>query len=611
MYKAGRSRILVIDDLLGRVVPGARNEDRESFCGDFLVEDVTGDGAARRSKTRVKNPVAEVVFCRGQTPVEAGIGDTVKNDFAGILETVQKGWHCEGHTASPWALVLVDLCFYTGKVTPESHSKTSGMPEPRNEDSARYFGHRVMTAIRERFRDVPVATLTAQPRGEVSHESFARGALTFFQHSGVDSAKYLEEVLDLHGLIQDSSRAIVGHSKQLLLALRAARRSARTGRNILILGERGTGKELLAKYIHNRGPRRSVGDLVTVDCGALSDELYASELFGYSKGAFTGATRNRQGQISHAHGSDLFLDEIGNMPPKVQSGLLRVLGERQVTPLGSNTSQAVDVRFISATNKDVEGLANYGSFPRDLLDRLREGDTVKLPPLRERREDIPLLAEAFVRQAEAENREARKRSIDPNAIDKLASSDWPGNIRELKNCIYKAVNNHPDVEHLVPIHLQLPKARTAALGEPHHLEVAQTEFSGRSAEKGKVAQEAPVTLEQALTMLESFSFEEFTAEQLAGQLDNIDGAWARFLTRYLRAVLFVTRKPTAKNPAGIVCIQPAIRLAKGDPNLSQRQPKDILKRFFKRMPEALEAYLQDPLLEEAYRRSLGSKKKSR
>ena len=162
---------------------------------------------------------------------------------------------------------------------------------------------------------------------------------------------------------------------------------------MLLRGEAGTGKELLASSFHCMDAKRGKSPLIVVDSGALSPELYASELFGHRKGAFTGASGDRTGRILQANGGDLFLDEIGNMPQDVQAGLLRVLQERQVTPLGAGEGKNVDVRFLAATNEDVEGEVLTGQFRGDLLERLRVGGTIILPPLRDRKDDIPDLVE--------------------------------------------------------------------------------------------------------------------------------------------------------------------------------------------------------------------------
>ena len=242
---------------------------------------------------------------------------------------------------------------------------------------------------------------------------------------------------------------------------------------MLIQGERGTGKELVAQYIHRQRQHPETTPFVVVNASLFTPDLFASELFGIESGVATGV-EGRVGLIQAAHSGDLFLDEIRDMPPQVQVQILRVLEEHKVTSVGAKTPQSVDVRFLSATNIDLEAVATTEHFRPDLLDRLREGGTVRLPPLRERVEDIPLLVDKFVRDAERAHPGALRRQIDPEVLDRLCAYEWPGNIRELRQCIFNAVNHYPDVEHLVPVHLQFATVRKPP---EKPAEVAQTSIS--------------------------------------------------------------------------------------------------------------------------------------
>jgi PAS domain S-box-containing protein len=218
---------------------------------------------------------------------------------------------------------------------------------------------------------------------------------------------------------------------------------------VLILGETGTGKELMARTIHSLSPRQG-GPFVAVNCGALPDTLLESELFGYKAGAFTGANKNKPGRFSLARGGSLLLDEIGEVSPALQVRLLRVLQERRYEPLGSTRSETADVRIIVATNKDLAEEMRKGAFREDLYYRVNVV-RIELPPLRRRKEDIPLLAEQFV---ERFNRLQDKsiRGVSPEALSLLMAHDWPGNIRELENVIERAFilcrKEHIDIDHL-------------------------------------------------------------------------------------------------------------------------------------------------------------------
>lgn len=458
--KSPLPRILVIDDMFGRQVQGQPNRERANLCGVYGLRNITGDEASS-SGEEVVDPIADAVFFRGQRPLCAGVGDTVENDLEGTIDFIRRGWNKDGSSRHDWSLVLLDLCFYTGLVTPASNEAFAGMPEgrPGDDDAGTYFGLTILEHLREEYPELPVVILSSKQREEVSQSFTMRGALGFIFRTDSKGPAFLREYLWRHGLLPDPSGRIVGKSLALLLALRAARRAAPDRLNVLIRGERGTGKELLAQYLNGcTVPQAERRPFVVIDSGALAPSLWASELFGHVRGAFTGADRDRQGRIVQADRGDLFFDEIGNMPCDVQMGLLRVIETRHVVPIGASLGREVDVRFISATNEDIECKTWLsGGFRADLLDRLVSGGTIWLPPLRERPSDLPLLVEKFVREAEAGRRNAMPRQVTPEALAAILSHDWPGNVRELRTVIFDAVNNNPDVEHLVPGHLRIQR----------------------------------------------------------------------------------------------------------------------------------------------------------
>jgi two-component system response regulator PilR (NtrC family) len=205
---------------------------------------------------------------------------------------------------------------------------------------------------------------------------------------------------------------------------------------VLITGESGTGKELVARAMHENSPRASA-PFITINCGAFPESLLESELFGYLRGAFTGANENRQGLFQAAHGGTLFMDEIGNMSPAMQVKLYRVLQEGKVRPLGSTEELDVDVRVIAATNRELEKEIAEGRFREDLYYRLSV-IPVHLPPLRERREDIPLLTRSFLERFR-KTMDKPIQGIAPEALRLLEAYDWPGNVRELENTVERAV----------------------------------------------------------------------------------------------------------------------------------------------------------------------------
>ncbi len=229
---------------------------------------------------------------------------------------------------------------------------------------------------------------------------------------------------------------IIGRGRAMQEVIRTLERVAQARSTVLITGETGTGKELAARAIHARSPERDM-PLIKVNCAAIPEALLESELFGHVRGAFTGATSNHRGRFTLADGGTIFLDEIGTLGLSVQSRLLRVLQEREFEPVGSERTQTVDVRVIAATNRDLRALVGEGRFQEDLYYRLTV-IPIELPPLRLRREDIPLLVEHFVRK----HAQRVGREIEPiggAALDRLSAYDWPGNVRELENTIERAV----------------------------------------------------------------------------------------------------------------------------------------------------------------------------
>ena len=229
---------------------------------------------------------------------------------------------------------------------------------------------------------------------------------------------------------------IVGPSRAMQAVVRTARLVAQSRSTVLITGETGTGKELVARAIHDWSAQRDM-PLVRVNCAALPETLIEAELFGFVRGAFTGATANKKGRFSLADGGTIFLDEIGVVAMSVQAKLLRVLQEREFEPLGSEQTIKVDVRVIAATNRDLRQLASDGKFSEDLYYRLNV-IPIAMPPLRDRREDVPPLVEHFVKR-HASRAGKRIDGVAPEAMTLLSQSPWPGNVRELENTIERAV----------------------------------------------------------------------------------------------------------------------------------------------------------------------------
>ncbi len=222
----------------------------------------------------------------------------------------------------------------------------------------------------------------------------------------------------------DAPHGFVGQSPQIEAIRRQVERIGTSRSPVLLLGETGTGKEVVARTLHNQNPR---GSFVPIDCGSLVGPLMESELFGHVKGAFTGASENKRGLIEMANGGTAFFDEIGDLPLELQVKLLRLLQEREYRPVGSLHRQKVEIRVIAATHRDLAREVERGNFRQDLLYRLKV-ITLRLPPLRERREDILLLANHFLSKFS-------NSALPPEIVDALMHHDWPGNVRELQNCM--------------------------------------------------------------------------------------------------------------------------------------------------------------------------------
>ena len=229
---------------------------------------------------------------------------------------------------------------------------------------------------------------------------------------------------------------MMAKSKPMQSVFKIAAKAAQYDTTVLIMGESGTGKELVTKGIHFSGPR-SGEPFIPINCAGIPENLLESELFGYKKGSFTGADKDKAGLFEAAHGGTLFLDEIGEMPLSLQVKLLRVLQEKEITPIGGSKGKKVDVRIIAATSKNLSEEAGRGAFREDLFYRLNV-ITITLPPLRERPEDIPLLTQNFLRKF---NRKLGRKieGISPSAMKLLLSNDWPGNVRQLENIIERAM----------------------------------------------------------------------------------------------------------------------------------------------------------------------------
>ena len=316
-------------------------------------------------------------------------------------------------------------------------------------------GMEVLERVKRMDEDIDVVIITAYGTIELAVEAMKKGASDFitkpfspdelkvridkvleFRRARQRSQRLADENLYLRQEIEVQYGEMVGSSEKMRKVFEKIEKVARTDSSVIIYGESGTGKELVARALHYRSPRRE-GPFVKVNCAALAEGILESELFGHEKGAFTGAIRRKKGKFELANTGTIFLDEVGDIPPAIQVKLLRVLQEKEIERVGGEGPIKVDVRIVAATNRDLPKMVEEGKFREDLFYRLHV-IPIYLPPLRERKEDIPELVRHFLRKKCAQL--GRKvPEVDPKALELLMEYDWPGNVRELENVLERAI----------------------------------------------------------------------------------------------------------------------------------------------------------------------------
>ena len=369
-------------------------------------------------------------------------------------------------------------------------------------------GMEVLKRIREYDPEAMVIVITGYATVESAVEAMKRGAYDFIPKPFTpDSLRAIvKRALDRRQLALENvllrselkagfgPDVIVGQSESMKKVEKLVRKVGPTDTTILISGESGTGKELVARAIHLHSGRRDK-PFVAVDCGSLVENLFESELFGHVKGSFTGATATKYGRFELANGGTLFFDEIGNISINIQAKLLRVLQEREITKVGSSQVIKVDVRIVAATNKDLQKAVKAGTFREDLFYRLSVVP-IALPPLRERRDDITLLADHFLRKYN-KKRKKNIRSISDRAMKALVEYDWPGNVRELENAVERAVvlaeNNVVKSSDLLYYGLSVETPAGSDADKPHLLVDIEKEHIAKTLKmfnghKGKTAE---------------------------------------------------------------------------------------------------------------------------
>jgi two-component system response regulator HydG len=366
----------------------------------------------------------------------------VVDDESGILDTLQILFRGEGYDV---AIANSGRAAITALEQERPDLVLSDIRMPGS------TGLDVLSRVRELDPELPVILMTAQASLTSAIRAVNDGAFHYIQkpfandellaicRRAVEARQLKVENKRLKKEIRRRDRTLegrpIGRGRSFIEVLELAETVAPTDSTVLISGESGTGKEVIARYIH-RLSERADGPFLSINCGALPESLLESELFGHTRGSFTGAVKDKDGLLVAAQGGTFFLDEIGEMSPATQVKLLRAIQEREVIPVGATQAVAVDVRIVAATNRDLEEELRKGTFRTDLYYRLNVIQ-LRLPPLRERREDIDLLARHFLERL-AEREEAAARELSEDALEALRRYDWPGNVRELENALERA-----------------------------------------------------------------------------------------------------------------------------------------------------------------------------
>jgi len=373
-------------------------------------------------------------------------------------------------------------------------------------------GFEVLLSVKESYPDIPIVLITAYADIPTAVEAVKKGAydviakpftsdqLQIVLHRALNQKLLKEENRRLREQLKDATEPeFIAKSTAMNEVLKMVERVSSADANVLITGESGTGKEMIARLIHRKSPRAK-RTFIPVDCAAIPENLLESELFGFEKGAFTGATSNKKGLFESANGGTIFLDEVTELPLSMQSKLLRVIQERKIRRLGSNDYISLDVRIISATNRDIRAAVKEGLFREDLYYRLNVIN-IHLPPLRQRKIDIPALAQHFLKRYSILYNKAVK-GISAEVMELLERYHWPGNVRELQNLIERAV-------------ILCEKVKLTTKDLPRDFVSSPKDFPSNSVSSYKKAKES-FERDYLKTLLESTSGNVTKAAQIAG-----------------------------------------------------------------------------------------------
>jgi DNA-binding NtrC family response regulator len=555
-------RILIIDDEFGNSFQND-NSKRYELCRRLNLKDVTGN------TENIFNPVdsqlnVEAIFCTGQKIID----NSVENDIDGTIKIVKEGWE----QTPRWSLILLDMNFVTGKIG------NDGKPLGRRSDSDlnKLFGMEILETLYndEVLREIPVVIFSAATERKFIEKRFIDlGAWTFFNKRELSYDAFYR-LLDRYGLIEDDE--IIGSSVELLKCLREARNSARDkNSNILILGQSGTGKELIAKYIYkyyqkyHQTKSNEKFPFVQVDLLGVPVTLIEDRLFGHKRNAFEGAKEDIPGPAEDANGGILFLDEFGDIPPTVQAKMLRLLDKniRETVRIGDKKIYKVEFLGIITTER-IDILYNK-DFRSALLHRINASNPIYLPALDKRKEDIPLLVDYFISKYSSQ-----KREVSKEALTSLIDYEWPGNIRQLEDTISWIIKKWPEHNEIRTIHIQeatknihnfLPKLGASQLSISA---IPDKTDLGRDDKKGQL------TLDELLKKLSEFEFSKLSRDDLKGKLPVIDKVYSFFLCNFIKKAL----KENVKS-GGVENIQGTMKWVTGDEKMSATKSKRLLDKY--------------------------------
>lgn len=528
-------QVLVIDDQFAR-----DGVERTLFLKRTQLRD------ARAANDRSGEVLGKAVFTSGQKTVQRGVVNSYDVIRAAVQDAPEGGW----------ALVLVDAHFDSGPLGNDA------LPEGREGDQS--FGQIVSARLAQEFNGLPIVMFTGKSERELQ-----LGSGPYLSKVGV-TARDMRIALLRHGALSAEQRrsllqlpqGVIAESAAMLRVLCDALVHAASNASIFIRGETGTGKEVLAKYIHAMSPRHSQR-FESVNMAAIPGELAEAELFGSEKGAFTGAYKTTTGRIERADKGTFFLDEIGDMPSGLQAKMLRVLQEREIQPLGGGQTRILDVRFISATHRDVEYLVATGAFREDLLYRIRDVE-LNVPPLRDRADDIPPMAKAFLEDAMAESGKVGM-SFSDDAIDALTEYTFRGNARELRNIVRRAVSQGGNYRLLRATDLQLREG-----GDPAAVQSKPQPPMRRAAGAKRTISQVEEFLRDTVIDAQD--------EDLCGAKPRLEQAFQELMRHVLGAALERCREPRS----GRLQRQPAMQFFTGDNSIKGKGPSRIINALLGR-----------------------------